>query len=121
MLDGTTPPDVVHHGSLRRSVAALVVVGVTGSAAGVLLAAGVLTAQSGHAPDIHYMIIYVAGYTLMFTLFSAIAECRRPAEVRFTAEGIELTAARRDGVFIPWQMVSKIQMRRLWPLAMLDV
>jgi hypothetical protein len=122
--EGQTPsPDVVYEWSLWRYAAATAVDGVVAAVIGWLVVGGLFSALSGQFlfRPMGDGLFFVVVYGLVFTVACVLLARRRPAGLRLTADGIELAAARRDSMFVPWSAVSKVRVRWVWPVTAVEV
>ncbi|MFI5930759.1 hypothetical protein [Actinoplanes sp. NPDC051494] len=107
--------DVLHEWSVRRAMAAAAVVSFSAAVVVQVVLGAVLRTGIGPA------VVFVVVYTLVFTGGSVLLDRARPTRLRATAEGLELAGARRDGVFLPWPVVTAVRVRWFWPVATLEV
>ncbi|MBB4692142.1 hypothetical protein [Paractinoplanes abujensis] len=64
---------------------------------------------------------YVGTFTLVYSLLSFLATRERPPSLTFAPDRVELVAARCDGVVVPADAITRIQVRAWWPFALLDL
>ncbi len=116
---GASSGDVVYGWSLWRAAAATAVIGFGAAAIG----GSVPSLLRGDVPyaDTGEVLTFVIIYGLVFTAGSVLFDRQRPSRVRFTAEGVELSGARRDGVFVPWSVAPSARVRWVWPVTTLEV
>lgn len=124
--DAPVPGDVAFGWSARRYVIAAAAIGFFGAVVGavfwlsvsLLLSAPV--GRPGSSITAHFAI-FIAFYTVFFALFSLLFSRARPAGLRFGGDWLELAAARRDVVVVPYAAVTSARVRRVWPVATLDI
>lgn len=119
--NGSVSGEVVYRWSLSRTVA-----WTTAMNAGAAFISGsvwLLVFQDESFSWSDYLAggLCVAAYVVMSTFASVLFESQRRSRLRFGAGEVELVAAQRDGVLIPWSAVAKAQVRWVWPFSMLDV
>ncbi|MDY7085381.1 MAG: hypothetical protein SYR96_09775 [Actinomycetota bacterium] len=109
--------------SPRRFLLDMAVVAMVASVLGWIAAGLLYSALSGRwaSPAWGFLITYGCAYTILFPFFSLLATRRRPPVLRLTPDGIELAAARSDGVFVPGDAVTRVRVRRRRPIATLEV
>jgi len=66
-------------------------------------------------------ITFITVYTVCFSLVSLLLARGLPSRLVFRAEGIEMAAPGRDRVLVPYEVVSGVRVRWLWPFVVLEV
>ncbi|WIM99997.1 hypothetical protein ACTOB_003671 [Actinoplanes oblitus] len=121
MADGysPTPGTFVYQWSLWRFAFAMAAMGGFGA-----ITAWILFSVLSIAIDGTWSLppaSFAGVYTCAFAIFSVLFSRGRPPWLRFDDEGIELAAARHDGVRVAYATVARARVRWLWPITVLEI
>jgi len=109
--------------SAWRFALAMVLIGFAGAAVGWFVLSLLFSALAGDAklPPLADGVLFVSIYAVFFAIASVVFARKTPPSLKFGEEGIELAAARRDAVRVPYPAVVSAQVRYRWPLSVLHV
>ncbi|WP_326561976.1 hypothetical protein [Micromonospora sp. NBC_01796] len=120
--DGSrSEPDVlVFRTTLTRMLVTMLLLGVVGWIFARLMV--ILLFDLGFSEEvIRESLISGVFYVMLFAGLGALGQRRRPTWVRLSGTGIELAAARRQPVFVPWDAVEAVRFRWFGPFTMVEV
>lgn len=121
--EGAVANETVFAWAWRRFLLAAAVVGAGAGTLGWLAGTWLfsLAADRPWPPSTGEAVASILVYATAFPLFSLLLVGRLPSRPALRPDGIDMAAARQDGVLIPYDAISRVRAPWFWPVTVLEV